>query len=76
MSRTAMLAAALSAIMLCGLAAIVPSAAATAQRDVAGCGLFSDSECTIALSTGVTMAYREGGLRGGPVVFLLAETLY
>ena len=71
MSRTAMLAAALSAIMLCGLAAIVPSAAATAQRDVAGCGLFSDSECTIALSTGVTMAYRESGLRGGPVVFLL-----
>ena len=56
---------------LCGSAVTLPAAAVGGQREVAECGLLGDSECTITLSTGVTMAYREGGVQGGPVAILL-----
>lgn len=69
--RRPILVVAFAAIALCGSSVIIPAAVAGGQREVAECGLLGDSECTITLSTGVTMAYREGGPPDGPVAFLL-----
>ena len=65
-----MVAIALAAVALCWSVA-TPAGAGQPQRDAAGCGLLGSAECTIALPTGVTMAYREQGRSHGPVVFLL-----
>jgi len=46
-----------------------PAAAGHAQGVVPSCA--GPSECTIALSTGITMAYREVGPPDGPAVILL-----
>ena len=57
-----------AALLLLAVAGGVSSASADIPH---GCASFAQPECSIALSTGVTMRYHEVGPRDGPVVFLL-----